>query len=109
MTEVTCGALHVPGGVNDDSGSVGQLDPNCECKLLDDDGNEVKIGEPGEIYVRGPNVCLRYWKNDVATKDSISPDKWLKTGDVAVCNDKGYFWIVDRKKVMIFHLVSGLH
>ena len=102
MTEVTCGALHVPGGVNDDSGSVGQLDPNTECKLLDDDGNEVKIGEPGEMYVRGPQVCLRYWKNDVATKESISEDKWLRTGDVAVCDERGYFWIVDRKKVKFF-------
>jgi 4-coumarate--CoA ligase len=99
MTEVTCGAIHVPGGVNDDSGSVGQLDPNTECMLLDDNGKEVATGEPGEMYIRGPQVCLRYWKNDVATKESISEDKWLRTGDVAVCDNRGYFWIVDRKKV----------
>jgi acyl-CoA synthetase (AMP-forming)/AMP-acid ligase II len=99
MTEVTCGALHVPGGVNDDTGSVGMLDPNTESKLLDDDGNEVRLGEPGELYVRGPQVCLRYWKNDKATEESISPDKWLRTGDVAVQDERGYFWIVDRKKV----------
>jgi 4-coumarate--CoA ligase len=99
MTEVTCGAIHVPGGVNDDSGSVGQLDPNTECMLLDDDGKEVKVGQPGEIYIRGPQVCLKYWKNEEATKDSISEDKWLKTGDVAICDERGYFWIVDRKKV----------
>jgi 4-coumarate--CoA ligase len=99
MTEVTCGAIHVPGGVNDDSGSVGQLDPNTECMLLDDNGKEVATGESGEMYIRGPQVCLRYWKNDVATKESISEDKWLRTGDVAVCDDRGYFWIVDRKKV----------
>jgi len=74
------------------------LDPNCECKLLDDDGKEVSEGEPGEMYVRGPNVCLRYWKNDEATKESISPDKWLKTGDITVVKN-GWFWIVDRKKV----------
>jgi len=99
MTEVTCGALHIPGGVWDDSGSVGQLDPNTECMLKDDDGNEVAVGEPGEMYIRGPQVCLRYWKNDAATKESISEDKWLKTGDVAICDERGYFWIVDRKKV----------
>jgi len=103
MTEVTCGALHVPGGVNDDSGSVGQLDPNTECMLLDDDGKEVRTGDPGEIYIRGPQVCLRYWRNEEATKDSISDEGWLKTGDVAICDDKGYFWIVDRKKVTISH------
>jgi 4-coumarate--CoA ligase len=104
MTEVTCGAMHVPGGVNDDSGSVGVLDPNSECKLLDEDGKEVEVGEPGEIYIRGPQVCLGYWKNPQATEESISKDGWLKTGDVAICNDKGYFWIVDRKKVCSYSM-----
>jgi 4-coumarate--CoA ligase len=99
MTELTCGAIQVPGGINDRTGSVGQLDPNCECKLLDDDGREVGVGQPGELYIRGPNVCLRYWNNEVATKQSISPDNWLRTGDIAVYDEKGYFWIVDRKKV----------
>lgn len=101
MTEVTCGALHVPGGVRDDSGSVGRLDPNCECMLVDDDGNEVATGQPGELIVRGPNVCLRYWRNEEATRECLSEDGWLKTGDIAVCNDDGYFWIVDRKKELI--------
>ncbi|ORY06908.1 hypothetical protein BCR34DRAFT_543052 [Clohesyomyces aquaticus] len=100
MTEVTCGAIHVPGGTVDDSGSVGQLDPNCECMLLDDDGKEVAHGQPGELHVRGPNICLGYWRNPHATKESLSPDGWLKTGDVAVVRD-GWFWIVDRKKELI--------
>jgi 4-coumarate--CoA ligase len=106
MTEVTCGAIHVPGGINDRTGSVGQLDPNCECKLLDDEGREVGVGEPGELHIRGPNVCLRYWQNEAATKESISLDKWLRTGDIARYNEKGYFWIVDRKKVRTVN--SGL-
>ncbi|KAH8170475.1 AMP-binding enzyme domain-containing protein [Sarocladium implicatum] len=101
MTEVTCGALHVPGGVKDDSGSVGQLDPNCECKLVDDDGKEVEMGKPGEMYVRGPNICMRYWRNEAATRESLDDQGWLKTGDIAVCNAEGYFWIVDRKKELI--------
>ncbi|KAH7066150.1 hypothetical protein BKA63DRAFT_546765 [Paraphoma chrysanthemicola] len=100
MTEVTCGAIHVPGGTTDDSGSVGQLDPNCEYMLLDDDGNEVADGQPGELYVRGPNICLGYWRNPQATKESITPDGWLKSGDVAVVKN-GWFWIVDRKKELI--------
>ncbi|KAF2708014.1 acetyl-CoA synthetase-like protein [Pleomassaria siparia CBS 279.74] len=100
MTEVTCGAIHVPGGTIDDSGSVGQLDPNCECTLLDDNGKEVGPGAPGELYVRGPNICIGYWRNPRETKESISPDGWLKTGDVAVVKD-GWFWIVDRKKELI--------
>lgn len=101
MTEVTCGALHVPGGIKDDTGSVGQLDPNCECKLVDDDGNEVALGQPGEMYVRGPNICMKYWRNDEATKESLDEHGWLKTGDIAVCNEEGFFWIVDRKKVRL--------
>ena len=80
------------------SGSVGKLHPNCEVMLVDDEGKEVGEGEPGEMYIRGPQVCMRYWKNDAATKECLSDDGWLKTGDVAVMK-KGWFWIVDRKKV----------
>ena len=72
--------------------------PNCECKLLDEDGSEVGGETPGELFIRGPNVCLGYWKNEEATRDTISQDGWLKTGDVAVARDN-LFWIVDRKKV----------
>jgi long-subunit acyl-CoA synthetase (AMP-forming) len=71
--------------------------------LLDDDGNEVPDGQPGELHVRGPNICLGYWRNSDATKESISPDGWLKTGDVAIVKE-GWFWIVDRKKVSHFCL-----
>jgi acyl-CoA synthetase (AMP-forming)/AMP-acid ligase II len=84
--------------MQDSSGSVGQLDPNCDCMLLDDDGNEVREGQPGELYVRGPNICLGYWRNPQATKESLSPDGWLRSGDVAIVKN-GWFWIVDRKKV----------
>ena len=87
------------GGDVDDTGSIGLLLPNTECKLLDDDGREVKVGEPGELFLRGPQVCLGYWRNEAATKETLGSDGWLKTGDVAVCNEKGLFWIVDRKKV----------
>lgn len=100
MTEVTCGAIHVPGGRTDDSGSVGMLDPNCECKVLDDDGNLVGPGQPGEMHVRGPNICLGYWKNEQATRESLTADGWLKSGDVVVVRDNS-FWIVDRKKELI--------
>lgn len=96
MTEVTTGSImqRVPA----DTGTVGELIPNHECKLLDDDGKEVGYDTPGEMYIRGPNVCLGYFKNEAATEESLSPDGWLKTGDVAVVNKEGLFWIVDRKK-----------
>jgi len=66
--------------------------------LLDDDGKEVPDGAPGELYVRGPNICLGYWRNPQATKETLSADGWLRSGDIAVCRN-GWFWIVDRKKV----------
>ena len=100
MTEVTCGAIHLPGGRSDDSGSVGLLDPNCECKILDDDGKPVSPGEPGELYVRGPNVCMGYWKNEKATRESLDSEGWLKTGDIVIVRDN-MFWVVDRKKELI--------
>lgn len=100
MTEVTCGAIHVPGGRTDDSGSVGMLDPNCECKVVDDDGNLVGPGQPGEMHVRGPNICLGYWKNEQATRESLDADGWLKSGDVVVVRQNS-FWVVDRKKELI--------
>ncbi|KAK5117989.1 hypothetical protein LTR62_004033 [Meristemomyces frigidus] len=99
MTEVTCGSILQREA--SDSGTVGELIANTECKLLDDDGKEVGYDTPGEMYIRAPNVCLGYFKNEAATKDSIDPEGWLKTGDVAVVNKQGLFWIVDRKKELI--------
>ncbi|PVH75440.1 4-coumarate-CoA ligase [Cadophora sp. DSE1049] len=102
MTEATCGATMVPRGVNDDTGSVGALFPSTECKLLDDDGSSVlKLGKPGEIYIRGPQVCLGYWKNEQATKKTIDQDGWLKTGDIMICDQRGFLKVVDRKKELI--------
>ena len=106
MTELTCAGTTVPEGSTDTTGSVGVLMPGCEAKLIDEHSNEVPRGERGEIYIRGPNVTPGYWRNPKATSDSITPDGWLKTGDVAVCNDQGWFWIVDRLKELI--KVSGL-
>jgi 4-coumarate--CoA ligase len=81
------------------TGSVGQLLPNMECRLVDDEEKDVGVGQPGEIIIRGPNVCLGYWKNDAATKECLDKDGWLKTGDVAIIDKDHRFWIVDRKKV----------
>ena len=105
MTELTCSGLYVPGGRTDDSGSVGMLVPNCECKILDDEGNIIYTGEPGELYIRGPNVCMGYWRNEQATRESLDAEGWLKTGDVVTSRDNS-FWIVDRKKELI--KVNGL-
>lgn len=96
MTEVTCGSILQIEPADD--GNVGKLLPNTECKMIDDDGREVGFDTPGEMFIRAPNVCLRYWKNEAATKEAIDDGGWLKTGDVAVVNKDKMFWIVDRKK-----------
>lgn len=87
-------------------GSIGMPVPSTEIKLLDDDGNEVAPGEAGEMYVKGPQVMKGYLNRPEAT-DEILKDGWLATGDIAKCDDDGYFYIVDRKKDMI--LVSGFN
>ena len=87
-------------------GAIGIPLPSTEIKLVDDDGNEVAHGESGEMYVRGPQVMLGYLNRPEATAE-ILQDGWLATGDIARCDDDGYFYIVDRKKDMI--LVSGFN
>ncbi|MCJ1458903.1 hypothetical protein MMC28_009279 [Mycoblastus sanguinarius] len=106
MTEMVCGGLVVPEGIEDSTGSVGTLMPNNEVKMCDESGKEVATGERGEILLRGPSVCLGYWKNEKATRETILEGGWLRTGDVAVSDDRAWFWIVDRLKELI--KVSGL-
>lgn len=102
MTETTnCGIANHPSGMNPE-GSIGRVIPNTEIKLVDDDGNEItKPGVRGEIYIRGPQIGLRYWRNLEASTDSFNIDGegWFKTGDVALLNKHEYMWLVDRKKV----------
>jgi long-chain acyl-CoA synthetase len=75
--------------------------------LRDDAGNEVPIGEPGELCVKGPQVMAGYWRQPEATAAAMTGDGYFKTGDIATMDDEGYFQIVDRKKDMI--LVSGFN
>ena len=84
-------------------GSCGRPNPLVEVKLFDLDMNEVKPGEPGEICVRGALVMNGYWKRPDATQDAFRGG-WLHTGDVAVEDEDGYYYIVDRLKDMI---ISG--
>lgn len=99
MTELTCTGTSVPGGMIESAGSVGFLLPNTEAKIVDGDRNEVRPGERGEILYKGPNVCLGYWRNPQATQELFDVDGWLRTGDIAIRDDRGLHWIVDRKKV----------
>jgi len=83
--------------------SAGRPTFHAEIKLLDDEGNEVKRGESGEVVVRCANIMTGYFKNPEATAETIK-DGWLHTGDIAKQDEEGFLYIVDRKKDMI---VSG--
>jgi len=89
------------------SGTIGLPIPSTELTLLDDDGNEVPMGQPGEIAIRGPQVMAGYWQRPDETAKVMTADGYFRTGDIGVVDERGYFKIVDRKKDMI--LVSGFN
>jgi len=73
---------------------------NCEMKVMDENDNEVKVGEIGEIVLKGPVVMSGYWNKPEETKEVLRGG-WLHTGDVGYVDGEGYFFIVERKKNMI--------
>jgi long-chain acyl-CoA synthetase len=83
------------------AGSIGTPIEGVEMKAIDDDGNEVPQGEPGEIAIRGHNVMKGYWQRPDATAEAIDDDGWFTSGDIATVDEDGYFFIVDRKKDLI--------
>ena len=107
LTETSPGATTNPLDMKEYNGSIGLPLPSTEVMLRDDAGQEVGIGPPGEICIRGPQVMKGYWNKPEETAKVIDKDGWLATGDVGVVDDKGFFKIVDRKKDMI--LVSGFN
>jgi long-chain acyl-CoA synthetase len=89
------------------AGSIGPVLPGIEMRLIDTDGEDALVGDPGEIWVRGPNVFLGYWNDPEATATALTPEGWLRTGDIAVVDDDGYVFLVDRAKDLI--IVSGFN
>lgn len=87
-------------------GTIGIPVPSTDVKCVDEAGNEVPIGEAGEIVAKGPQIMLGYWQRPDETAKTLQ-DGWLRTGDIAQMDSDGYFTIVDRKKDMI--LVSGFN
>lgn len=106
---MTCSALtwdpNLEGDI--DLAAVGELNPNIEGMIVDDNEREVAAGERGELWVRGPNVMKGYWNRPEETKKTFTSDgeRWLKTGDIAYVA-KGLVYVVDRKKELI--KVKGL-
>ena len=88
-------------------GSIGVPLPGVEVRLVDAEGEDALGGDSGEIWVRGPNVFPGYWHDEEATAAARTADGWLRTGDIAVVDDDGYLYIVDRAKDLI--IVSGFN
>ncbi|KAE8353424.1 hypothetical protein BDV28DRAFT_164950 [Aspergillus coremiiformis] len=101
MTETCCVATIFPYYEQDDTGSVGRNLSNVE--LVDDEGNDIlAYGVRGELCIRGPTVTPGYFNNPEANASSFDPDGWLRTGDIAYCDEHTMKWyIVDRKKELI--------
>lgn len=88
-------------------GTIGIPVGSTLCKVIDEAGNELPLGEAGELCVKGPQVMKGYWNNEEATREALDEQGWLRTGDIAIIQEDGYLRIVDRKKDMI--LVSGFN
>ena len=107
LSETSPIATSNPVNITEYSGSIGVPVPGTWLKLLDDDGNEVAAGQPGEIAIKGPQVMAGYWQRPDETAKVMTADGFFKSGDVGVVDERGFFKIVDRKKDMI--LVSGFN
>jgi long-chain acyl-CoA synthetase len=94
-------------GIEARRGSVGKALDGVEVRLVDGEGADVLDGDPGEIWVRGANVFAGYWEDAEATARVLTPDGWLRTGDIAVTDEDGYLYVVDRAKDLI--IVSGFN
>jgi long-chain acyl-CoA synthetase len=89
------------------TGSIGVPIPDVQVRLIDEEGEDALAGDPGEVWVKGPNVFPGYWQDPDATAVALTPDGWLRTGDVAVAGDDGELYLVDRVKDLI--IVSGFN
>jgi long-chain acyl-CoA synthetase len=89
------------------TGNIGLPIPGTDLRLLDDEGQDVPRGTPGEIAIKGPQVMAGYWQRPDETAKVMTADGYFRTGDIGVMDERGYFKIVDRKKDMI--LVSGFN
>jgi len=88
-------------------GTIGIPAPSTRFKVIDDQGNDLALGETGELCIKGPQVMKGYWQRQEATDEVIDANGWFKTGDIGIIQPDGYIRIVDRKKDMI--LVSGFN
>ncbi|UVJ45290.1 long-chain-fatty-acid--CoA ligase FadD2 [Pseudomonas sp. LS1212] len=107
LTETSPVACTNPYGDKARLGTVGIPVVGTALKVIDDAGNELPLGERGELCIKGPQVMKGYWQRPDATAETLDAEGWLKTGDIAVIDSDGFVRIVDRKKDMI--IVSGFN
>ena len=107
LTEASPGVCCNPLNIETYSGGIGLPIPSTEIELRDAEGNTVPQGQPGEMWVKGPQVMQGYWMRPEETAKAIDPRGFLETGDIAVMDEKGWFKLVDRKKDLI--VVSGFN
>ena len=107
LTEASPGVCCNPLNIETYSGGIGLPIPSTEIELRDADGNEVAQGQPGEMWIRGPQVMKGYWNRPEETAKVLDARGFLATGDIAVMDKKGWFKLVDRKKDLI--VVSGFN
>ena len=101
MTEASP-ATHYTVAGTERSGTAGRLMPSLEMRMIDPEtGKDVPSGQPGEVWVRGPNVMKGYLNNPEATARTVDADGWLHTGDIGIADDDGYLTVVDRLKELI--------
>lgn len=107
LTETSPAACINPLDLAEYNGAIGLPIPSTDACIKDDAGNQLPTGEAGELCIKGPQVMKGYWQRPEETAKTIDADGWLHTGDIARMDEKGFFYIVDRKKDMI--LVSGFN
>ena len=107
LTETSPAACINPLDMKEYNGSIGMPVPSTDACVRDEDGKFMPMGEVGELCIKGPQVMLGYWQRPEETDKVIDIEGWLRTGDMARMDEKGYFYLVDRKKDMI--LVSGFN
>ncbi|KAL9059903.1 MAG: hypothetical protein Q9162_000973 [Coniocarpon cinnabarinum] len=102
MTECTCSCFGWDPQQRSDSFGVGEPNANVDIRLVDPETlKDVRSGERGEVWVKGQNVMKGYWRNEKATRETLTPGGWLRTGDIGLVNERGTFFIVDRIKELI--------
>ncbi|MFT3859132.1 MAG: AMP-binding protein [Aquabacterium sp.] len=107
LSETTAGVACNPGHLTEFSGTIGLPLPQTDIVILDEAGNALPFNVPGELAVRGPQVMAGYWQRPDDTAQVMTPDGFLRTGDIASMDERGYIKLIDRKKDMI--KVSGFN